>query len=122
MNSDLDLSPFCSVYYWREIREFITGDRTPTIDEVRYEITHRKVWEGKIPVPEGGSFQEHFFYVFNMDNMNPLATKAGQRHLKELMRHPHTSMSVGDVIRVHYGYGLEDDYWICRGIGFEQMS
>ena len=102
------------IYYWKELI-FVLG-RKPSRKE--FEDCYAKL---PIDFPEMKSkskrkMLEEIFYILNDEGKeeNPLDEQQDWI-MENLQPNPHTSMSVGDIIK------LDDEYWICKGMGWEQL-
>jgi len=63
-------------------------------------------------------FLDNQFARFNDHQLNPLGNLDKQKFVKE--NKLHTSMSVGDVIS--FNHGVINEFWVCRGIGWEKLN
>jgi len=63
---------------------------------------------------------EVIFSKYNSDSRNPIATPTGQESIKSRGIH-HTSMSIGDVVRVVRSGNKPDDYFITANVGFRKL-
>ena len=111
------------IYYWKENRWLSYGhdfpDSPPTPRKVHLEKEFKKL-PITIPYDRSKSVEENLELCFEVLNgpvePNPLGHSIYQKWIRENLRpHPHTSMSVGDI--VHVG----EHWYIVGGIGFDKL-
>ena len=123
------------VYYVNDenFSNFIEGNNLPditnTVSTKGLEKTHVNVlsntqWDSvfltSTPFPDVYDFKtdkeicERLYSILNRDYEHPLGTKKIQDRLKDNKVH-HTSMSVGDVIKIN------NSFYICRKMGFSKI-
>lgn len=97
----------CEVYYWKDPKYLMTGIAVtgfvvpkPTIDDVRRD--YKLFWSGDV---SEDTTPEDIFLKFNALRV-PIRLPPGIKH---------TSMSVGDVVR------LGDTYYTCKPVGWEKL-
>jgi|18_taG_2_1085343.scaffolds.fasta_scaffold14868_3 hypothetical protein len=120
------------VYYVNDenFSNFITGNNLPDITNL--EKTHVNVLSNNLfrtltifrtstPFPDvfvnlktDKEICERLYSILNRDYEHPLGTKKIQDRLKDNKVH-HTSMSVGDVIKIN------NSFYICRKMGFSKI-
>jgi len=112
------------VYYWKNIDWLtkssyvgeVTGCRYPTKTEFKKDYKKIPI---TFPFNDKLGDEVNFGRVYSRLNQgnNPLATLEMQRWIRSnLNPHPHTSMSIGDVIKVG------DKYWITINIGWDKLN
>lgn len=112
------------VYYWKDL-DYI---------EIKYDFEDAKDKPGpeefeedyeKVPVDldldeddydNDIQILEKIFVILNGPE-NPLSRKKKQEWIKEnLQPDPHTSMSIGDIVKV------DDTYYICNDVGWDEIE
>jgi len=95
------------VYYWKDIK-WIRGDK-PSKEDFKKDYV-------KLPIDVAPvDYLEGVFHLLNNED-NPLGSKENQEWIrKNLKPNPHTSMSVGDIVKV------VDEYWIVEDVGWKKL-
>jgi len=104
------------LYYAKSLRQWGIGGSRPTQAELGQ--THRLVLNDTYTFDDEDTVSsqlEQLFLRFNQQG-NPLTTPERQQLLSELLEVPHTSMSVGDVIRIGRRY------YAVEGVGFSEIT
>lgn len=112
------------VYYWKDIDWLTKSSHVGEVEGCRYPTkTEFKKDYKKIPItfPYNGNleYEVNFDRVYSKLNQgqNPLSTTEMQNWIRtNLKPHPHTSMSIGDIIKVG------DKYWITVNIGWDKLD
>lgn len=112
------------IYYWKNI-EWMTNVQFADNKKLgRYPTKNdfKKDWKKlpiSIPYYKRMSLNENLNNTFKILNTigNPMETPENQRWIrKNLHPHPHTSMSVGDIVKIN------KKYYIVLGIGWKKMK
>lgn len=87
--------------------------------------THTEVYSGDVAFPaEAGRAEwlEQMFRRFNDYDTNPISSKNDPKKQEWLAQHQiHTSMSVGDAIRIELADGTKE-IWAVKGRGWERLE
>ena len=107
------------VFYWKDIKWINSGmadEALPTKDDFD------KDWEEMPIVVEYNASKSvdgnlaNVFSILNRDD-NPLSTKENQDWIRNnLKSHPHTSMSVGDIVQLDKG-----EYYMVMNMGWQKI-
>ncbi len=83
--------------------------------------THEEVYHIKEEVPEDRMmFLDQYFTNFNDDSTNPLSYENNPNYQEKLRNTVgHTSMSIGDIIKIEFSNKIE--YWVCDMLGWEEI-
>ena len=110
------------IYYWKDRKWMIDTHYTGEVKGVRYprKSDFKKDYKKlpiTIPYDKSNNIDENLEKVFEIMNIrNPMETKQKQDWIrKNLQPNPHTSLSVGDVVKVG------KNYYLAIGIGWKKM-
>lgn len=106
------------VYYWKNNKWLFIGydvKHLPT--ETEFKRDYKKL-------PISLSFNNMITIGANLNNVyeilnikNPMETQKNQEWIrKNLQPHPHTSMSVGDIVKIR------GEYWMVMSVGWKKLK
>jgi len=106
------------VYFWKVYKYILIGyrcregEQLDIPDKINFKNDYKKL---PIKISDNLSLGD-IFDLFNSDN-NPLVSPANQRWIgKNLQPHPHTSMSVGDIVK------KGSKYFIAMPTGWKEVK
>jgi len=110
------------IYYWKDRKWMLSthyageveGERYPRKSDFKKDYKKLPI---TIPYDKSNDINENLEKVFDiMNTKNPMETKQKQDWIrKNLQPDPHTSLSVGDVVKVG------KKYYLAIGIGWKKM-
>lgn len=105
-----------NVYYWKDMQRML--DQYENIYPTKQ--TFKKDYK-KLPVEFSFkpkiSIRDNLNIVFDRLNQdNPLGSKKNQKWIGENLKpYPHTSMSVGDIVK------MKGSYYLCKSFGWKKL-
>ena len=110
------------IYYWKNTKwlEAVSFADDKELGRYPTKAEFKRDWKKlpiSIPYYKMLSLDENLSSVFEiMNTRNPMGTPEKQRWIrKNLQPHPHTSMSVGDVVKVN------KKYYLVLDVGWKKM-
>lgn len=102
-------------YYFDDPRYMMPGTQPAT--QAEFERDYRRVFREVSDVTSTDqAILDRMFRMLNINEENPLADADEQAGLARIMVHPHTSLSVGDVVTV------DGRVYICKAQGWGRLE
>ena len=109
------------IYYWKNSKWLLVEHNgLPAKDDFEKDYVKLPI---TIPYDKTIDAESNLGIAFGILNdayqytPNPMSQPIHQQWIRDNLKpHPHTSMSVGDIIKI------EDEYWIAKGVGWEKLK